>query len=231
MDSEFDKVYHQKVASEDHDEVILLTKKTSTSKLFSQKNPAEIIQLSDDIELINDNEEISLAKKSPQYRIEFNEKNKIEMVPIVKSNLSNNLPIQNNYSQLKSTQSMESISQTQAVLIVDEFKKNENIKEKEEEVIADEMSILNEIAENEKNFSLLPKDDSLQYFFPKEMQKPKTFQSEIELIQIEEEEEYTEIKEAKQIVSSETDDDDGILMINLNYLISRILLKTFFLIR
>ncbi len=231
MDSEFDKVYHQKVASEDHDEVILLTKKTSTSKLFSQKNPAEIIQLSDDIELINDNEEISLAKKSPQYRIEFNEKNKIEMVPIVKSNLSNNLPIQNNYSQLKSTQSMESISQTQAVLIVDEFKKNENIKEKEEEVIADEMSILNEIAENEKNFSLLPKDDSLQYLFPKEMQKPKTFQSEIELIQIEEEEEYTEIKEAKQIVSSETDDDDGILMINLNYLISRILLKTFFLIR
>jgi hypothetical protein len=231
VDSEFDKVYHQKVASEDHDEVILLTKKTSTSKLFSQKNPAEIIQLSDDIELINDNEEISLAKKSPQYRIEFNEKNKIEMVPIVKSNLSNNLPIQNNYSQLKSTQSMESISQTQAVLIVDEFKKNENIKEKEEEVIADEMSILNEIAENEKNFSLLPKDDSLQYLFPKEMQKPKTFQSEIELIQIEEEEEYTEIKEAKQIVSSETDDDDGILMINLNYLISRILLKTFFLIR
>ncbi len=231
MDSEFDKVYHQKVASEDHDEVILLTKKTSTSKLFSQKNPAEIIQLSDDIELINDNEEISLAKKSPQYRIEFNEKNKIEMVPIVKSNLSNNLPIQNNYSQLKSTQSMESISQTQAVLIVDELKKNENIKEKEEEVIADEMSILNEIAENEKNFSLLPKDNSLQYLFPKEMQKPKTFQSEIELIQIEEEEEYTEIKEAKQIVSSETDDDDGILMINLNYLISRILLKTFFLIR
>ncbi len=228
MDSEFDKVYHQKVASEDHDEVILLTKKTSTSKLFSQKNPAEIIQLSDDIELINDNEEISLAKKSPQYRIEFNEKNKIEMVPIVKSNLSNNLPIQNNYSQLKSTQSMESISQTQAVLIVDEFKKNENIKEKEEEVIADEMSILNEIAENEKNFSLLPKDDSLQYLFPKEMQKPKTFQSEIELIQIEEEEEYTEIKEAKQIVSSETDDDDGILMINLNYLISRILLKNLF---
>jgi len=228
VDSEFDKVYHQKVASEDHDEVILLTKKTSTSKLFSQKNPAEIIQLSDDIELINDNEEISLAKKSPQYRIEFNEKNKIEMVPIVKSNLSNNLPIQNNYSQLKSTQSMESISQTQAVLIVDEFKKNENIKEKEEEVIADEMSILNEIAENEKNFSLLPKDDSLQYLFPKEMQKPKTFQSEIELIQIEEEEEYTEIKEAKQIVSSETDDDDGILMINLNYLISRILLKNLF---
>jgi len=228
VDSEFDKVYHQKVASEDHDEVILLTKKNSTSKLFSQKNPAEIIQLSDDIELINDNEEISLAKKSPQYRIEFNEKNKIEMVPIVKSNLSNNLPIQNNYSQLKSTQSMESISQTQAVLIVDEFKKNENIKEKEEEVIADEMSILNEIAENEKNFSLLPKDDSLQYLFPKEMQKPKTFQSEIELIQIEEEEEYTEIKEAKQIVSSETDDDDGILMINLNYLISRILLKNLF---
>ena len=216
MDSEFDKVFHKKVASEDHDEVILLTKKNPTSKLFSQNTPAEIIHLSDsnDIEIINENDEYLLAAKSPQYRIEFTEKNQIEMVPIVKPN------IEKKDCQLKSTQSMESQAsqQAQSVLFVDELKQSQIIEETEEDVIVDEIGTLNEIAVREKNFSLLPRDDSIRYLFPKEMKNPCSFQPEIEVIQIEEEEKEVEAKaktnekkEFKPVESSETDDeDDGI---------------------
>jgi hypothetical protein len=136
------------------------------------------------------------------------------MVPIVKPN------IEKKDCQHKSTQSMESQAnqQAQPVLFVDEMKQSQRVEETEEDVILDEIGTSNEIAVREKNFSLLPRDDSIRYLFPKEMQKPCSFQPEIELIQIEEEEKKVEAKEktngkkeTKPVESSETDDeDDGI---------------------
>ena len=83
MNTQFENVYHQKVASEDHDEVILLTRKSSASKLFSQKSVTQMqVDEEEDKEqeiIINDDDSNKL-NKSPEYRIEFDKFNKIELV-------------------------------------------------------------------------------------------------------------------------------------------------------
>jgi hypothetical protein len=97
VDSGFENVFQQKVASEDDREVILFTRKNSN---YSLKNSLDSIlakQKSEDDEYENEtNDGISFKKQnsiknfadqgneSPKYSIEFDENNKLELVPTQK---------------------------------------------------------------------------------------------------------------------------------------------------
>ena len=201
VDTEFDKVYHQKVASEDHDEVVLLTKKHSSSKLFSQNNPVELIQLTDDHEPEPDNLNVTdNAKKSPQYRIEFNENNKIEMVPLVKPNS------EKKQSQLKSSLSTESdSSQAETQLLTEYLKKSQSF-----EIMNAEDEL--EPFENQKMSLLLPpKIDSIRVMLENDLPKSVSLaRPEIEVIQIEDD------RIDERADSDDDDEDDGIY-IQLNF--------------
>lgn len=206
VDTEFDKVYHQKVASEDHDEVVLLTKKHSTSKLFSQNNPVELIQLTDDHEPEPDNLNVTdNAKKSPQYRIEFNENNKIEMVPLVKPNS------EKKQSQLKSSHSTESdSSQAETQLLTEYLKKSQSFEIMNAE---DELEPFENQIENQKISLLLPpKIDSIRVIFENDLPKSVSLaRPEIEVIQIEDDRvDEKETKSVERADSDDDDDDDGI---------------------
>ena len=69
-----------KVASEDNRELILLTKKSSSNKIFGKNLSQESVEaeLFDSNSNENKNENL---KKSPNYIIEFDSLNKLEVVP------------------------------------------------------------------------------------------------------------------------------------------------------
>ena len=88
MDSGFESLFHQKVASETNSEVILFTKK-SNSKVDC-KNPLDFLKQKSilnknlsqsDITQINENIPRSSRSISPSYVIEFDAENKLEIVP------------------------------------------------------------------------------------------------------------------------------------------------------
>ena len=91
MDTPYDDVFHQKVASDANSEVILFTKKfKSTTDLknplaFLKQNSMSGINMfhneSEDKEPIEQNDNPRTSKSSPNYVIEFNADNKLEMVP------------------------------------------------------------------------------------------------------------------------------------------------------
>ena len=91
MDTPFDKVFYEKVASEAGSEVVLFTRK-STGRIFNPKDPIGSLQshrnldtaseLKTEEESINNLEEIQ-TPSSPTYVIEFNEDNKLKLVPRV----------------------------------------------------------------------------------------------------------------------------------------------------
>ena len=91
MDTPFDKVFYEKVASEADSEVVLFTRK-STGRIFNPKDPIGSLQshrnldsaseLKAEEESINNVEEIQIPS-SPTYAIEFNEDNKLKLVPRV----------------------------------------------------------------------------------------------------------------------------------------------------
>ena len=91
MDTPYDDVYHQKVASSADTEVILFTKKsTSTTDL---KNPlafltqksissaSNTLRNEEEDEAENNVNNARTSRSSPSYVIEFNADNKLEMVP------------------------------------------------------------------------------------------------------------------------------------------------------
>lgn len=87
MDSGFENLFHQKVASETNSEVILFTKKTNASS--ECKNPMDFLQRKSilnqnlsqsDFSQIADNNPRSSRSISPSYVIEFDAENKLEMV-------------------------------------------------------------------------------------------------------------------------------------------------------
>ena len=84
MDTPFDNVFHQKVASESNSEVLLFTKKSSGLDL---KNPLDFLKQksilnrkSFETNSLTDDDKPKTSKSSPSYTIEFNIDNKLEMV-------------------------------------------------------------------------------------------------------------------------------------------------------
>jgi hypothetical protein len=88
VDSGFDNVFHQKVASETSSEVILFTNKLNSK--VDCKNPMDFLRQKSilnknlsqsDIQQINESIPRSSRSISPSYVIEFDAENKLEIVP------------------------------------------------------------------------------------------------------------------------------------------------------
>ena len=88
MDTPFDKVFYEKVASEADREVVLFTRKAS-GPIFNPKDPIGSLQSHQSLDLKAEEDVDGKATNrieepgSPTYIIEFNEDNKLKLVPRV----------------------------------------------------------------------------------------------------------------------------------------------------
>jgi hypothetical protein len=79
--SNFDEIFHSKVASEVDSEVLLFTKKPSENQMIKELLKFQAAATTQRIELKSEEIELDKPSQSPSYKIEFSQNNRLELVP------------------------------------------------------------------------------------------------------------------------------------------------------
>jgi len=80
-DTNFDEIFHSKVASEVDSEVLLFTKKPSENQMIKELLKFQAATTTERIELRSEEIELEKSNQSPSYKIEFTQNNRLELVP------------------------------------------------------------------------------------------------------------------------------------------------------
>jgi len=81
-DTNFDEIFHSKVASEVDSEVLLFTKKPSENQMIKELLKFQAANTTERIELKCEEAELQEnPNQSPSYKIEFSQNNRLELVP------------------------------------------------------------------------------------------------------------------------------------------------------
>lgn len=80
-DTNFDEIFHSKVASEVDSEVLLFTKKPSENQMIKELLKFQAASTTERIELKSEEIELEKPNQSPSYKIEISQNNKLELVP------------------------------------------------------------------------------------------------------------------------------------------------------